>query len=138
MDDDDADDNVGRVLQHDAADTADTVSNGYSHHHNAAAHNTIDWEKDLHQGCCNDCVDDNGTLALFMTVGGEIAFESNGMCWIFSSNDIECNYNDEYVDNDGILEEEDDVDDYKGGWYTVYVTGMYLKLNDAVIDAWCY
>jgi hypothetical protein len=42
VDDDDADDNVGRVLQHDAADTADTVSNGYSHHHNAAAHNTID------------------------------------------------------------------------------------------------
>ena len=42
VDDDDADDNVGRVLQHDAADTADTVSNGCSHHHNAAAHNTID------------------------------------------------------------------------------------------------
>ena len=31
----------------------------------------------------------------------------------FSSNDIECNYND-YVDNDGIVLEQEDVDDCKG------------------------
>ena len=32
-------------------------------------------------------------------------------------------------------DDKDDVDD-EGGWYsTVYVTAIYLKLNDAAIDA---
>lgn len=42
--------------------------------------------------------------------------------------------NDDDVDNDSIVEEED-VDNYKGGQFTMYATGMYLTLNDAAIDA---
>ena len=50
-----------------------------------------------------------------MTLGGSnVRQHSSQMVYAehFSSNDIECDYND-YVDNDGIVEQED-VDDYKG------------------------